>query len=98
MFDPILIPFQRDSAVRQIRHDELGYAERMGYEPWFFTFGSGQAFPGGVVCVWAPDRNGARQKMEQLFGIHWSFDYDLEAMAEYVSKWHPFLVGEYIVD
>lgn len=98
MFDTIIIPFDRSKAARQIRKDELDYARERDYEPFFFTFGFGQAFPNGVACIWAPDRGAAREKMGSLFGTRWSFDYDLESMADYVSKYGGFMVGEYVVD
>lgn len=63
---------------------------------WFFTFGCGQAFPGGYVRINAQSSARAREKMLRLFSDRWSMQYDDEESAG-VEKYGLRLVGEYTV-
>jgi hypothetical protein len=93
----IEIPLDRQRSIKCLSLDDVRIIEQRNLVPNFFTFGCGQAFPEGVVCIWADDPQKARMKMIDLFGEKWSFEYDLNGMTRYVKRWEPYLVGEYVV-
>jgi hypothetical protein len=103
MSDKILQPIPGGSwrVARPLKMDEISFLEnkiRAGEEwnPYFFTFGFGQAFPNGMVVVYANSMQNARLEMDRLFGTKWSMSYDLEGMENYASRYPADIIGVYV--
>lgn len=98
MSSDIIFPFVRLHVPRQVRDDELEHAMRNGFDPYFFTFGCGQAFPNYCACVWASNEEKAREMMGHLFGDRWAFCYDIKGITDYKRRWPIEMIGEYVGD
>ncbi len=45
-------------------------------KPYYFSFGCGSPFAQHHVCVWAHEREEAREGMVKVFGAKWCWCYD----------------------
>lgn len=55
---------------------------------WYFTFGSGQAFPNGYVKISAESSEIARQEMFNRFGSNWCWHYAEKEFLPQIEKYN----------
>ena len=71
---------RQESAVNETRPELVPYDEP---QTWYFTFGFAHAHPNGYYVIEGMGGDEARERMHDVFGRQWAFQYDAHDWFKY---------------
>lgn len=63
--------------------------------PWYFTFGVAQYHAHDIVRICGTFES-ARERMVELFGLHWCAQYDEVDGLEQINKYHYHVINVFL--